>query len=164
MLTNDLTTEMTLPQLGERYGIPYQTLTTAAQSGRLVARKAGPRAWLVRPIEVVAAMLRGDMETRELPGVRIWRTYNDDYAIADAAGDGPCRIGWVDEQGQADPDEEVDGYVVADRLFWPGTNYSHPGDYITEDGQPDPDAPWGDIETGQPAIIGLPGSPLAVLL
>lgn len=164
MTTDILDTEMTLPQLSERYSIPYQTVTTAAQAGRLVARKAGPRAWLVRPIDLVAAMLRGDMETRELPGIRVWRTYNADYAVVDTAGDGPCRISWVAEDGTTEPGTVVDGYAVADRLFWPGDADSAPGQYITEDGQPDPDAPWHDIETGRRAIIGIPGAPLAVLL
>lgn len=164
MTTDTLLTEMTLPDLADRYSIPYTTLATAALRGAVVARKAGKRAWLVRPIEIVAALLRGDMDARTLPGIRVWRTYNDEYAVADRDDDGPCRIVWIDESGQADTADAIDGYVVGDRLFWPGDADGEPGRHLTEDGQPDPDAPWGDIETAQPAISGIPGAPLAVLL
>lgn len=162
-MSENLMTETTLPDLASRYSIPYQTLVTAARAGRLQARKAGPRAWLTTPLELVAAAIRGALEARALPGVRVYETCHGGYAVADRDEDGPCRIAWIDEKGRADIDDGIDGYIVGEHLFWPGDAYSDPGAYITDDGQPDPAAPWADIETGQSALIGIPGAPLAVL-
>jgi hypothetical protein len=99
------------------------------------------------------------------PSSKLWPTFDGTgYALVKAPHNGPCTIIWIDGDKMYATGDTVDGFIVGEHLFWPGTNQSIEREYITNDGQPDPDAPWADVETGQPAIIGLPGSPLAVLV
>ncbi len=50
--------EMPLPTLAREMGIPYPTLVTAAQQGRLPARKVGGRMWLSTRAAVEAAGIK----------------------------------------------------------------------------------------------------------
>ena len=86
------------------------------------------------------------------------------YALVDndQPDEGYVVVTWANADGTIDGQgERCDGWVIADRLFLPFDGQSEVGANIDpETGLPD--GPWYESETGQEAILGLSGSPLAV--
>ena len=99
------------------------------------------------------------------PSSKLWPTFDGTgYALVVDPRDGPCTIIWIDGEKMHATGDRVDGFIVGDKLFYPGQEQSDEGDYITEDDQPDPEAPWSDVSTGRRALVDIPGSPLTVLM
>jgi hypothetical protein len=101
------------------------------------------------------------------------------YAVTQTDEPGPCVITWVCDDDPC-PGEQCDGWIEGDILFAPadgtdtvgrnllqkadgyeGTVFAGP-EFEEFDLLPDPRAHWYDVATGQTAIVGLPGSPLAI--
>ena len=86
-----------------------------------------------------------------------------DYAeYEERDGDGPVAVTWIEDGSPVD--WECDGYVVGGRLFLPSDGQAPVGAALLEDGSPDPMAHWYDGATGKGAILGIPGSALAVIV
>ncbi len=101
------------------------------------------------------------------------------YAVTDTDEPGPCVITWQTDPPEENPDRG-DGWIAGDFLFAPADGTDPPGlnllqkadgyqgtvfdgpDWEEFDRLPDPRAHWYDVATGQRAIVGLPGSPLAI--
>lgn len=90
------------------------------------------------------------------------RNGHEVYAVTDYDDPGACVITWVT------PGEEetvsCDGWIEGDRLFAPAEGTDPPGSNLNEEGLPDPNARWYDVESGRPALCGVAGVPLSVLL
>jgi hypothetical protein len=83
------------------------------------------------------------------------------YALTNHDNDGPCVIMWEAPDVPADETLQCDGWIAGDRLFAPSDGTDPPGTNI-EGGLPT--GRWYDVASGRPALKGVGGAPLAVLL
>ena len=85
------------------------------------------------------------------------------YALVDndQPDEGYVTVAWANADGTIqEPEDRCDGWVIADRLFLPFDGQSPVGANIDPETNM-PEGSWYESESGQEAIIGLSGSPLA---
>jgi hypothetical protein len=89
---------------------------------------------------------------------RFGRFLDHAHVADDQPGEGHVRVTWGTPDSGA-----TDGWIDGTILFLPSDGESEYGSNMLDDGTPDPNAAWYVAETGQLAIVGLPGAPLTSL-
>lgn len=82
------------------------------------------------------------------------------YAVTDTDEHGPVVIEWhIDDKPTG---AACDGWIEGEGLFAPSDDQALPGDWLDEDGEPDPAGDWYHVTTGHRAVFGMPGKTLAL--